>query len=123
MLIEASEVRQIPGEPRRRWFSDEYFDLIVWFAPEGSILGFQLCYDRDEQPRALTWLKGKGYKHDGIDEGDSPLHDSHKSAPVLVQDGVFDCSGIRSRFVQASLNLPLLIRMEVLKRIDEFRTP
>lgn len=63
MLKETPSVRQILGEPRRRWFGDEDFDLIIWYASDDSILGFQLCYDRDARYRALSWLKGKGYKH------------------------------------------------------------
>jgi len=30
MLEESEYVRQVKGEPKRRWFSDDYFDLIVW---------------------------------------------------------------------------------------------
>jgi hypothetical protein len=30
MLRELSHVRQALEEPRRRWFADDFFDLIVW---------------------------------------------------------------------------------------------
>jgi hypothetical protein len=30
MLRELSYVRQALEEPRRRWFADDFFDLIVW---------------------------------------------------------------------------------------------
>jgi len=46
MLTESANVRQFKGEPRRRWFQSQTEDLIVWYADDGSILGFQLCYDR-----------------------------------------------------------------------------
>ena len=36
MLSEDSHVRQPEGEPPRRWFSDDYFDLIVWLDRQES---------------------------------------------------------------------------------------
>jgi len=39
MLREIRDVRQVSGEPMRRWFSDEDFDLIVWLDPEDRIIG------------------------------------------------------------------------------------
>ncbi len=30
MLKELEDIKQFAGEPKRRWFTDEYFDLIVW---------------------------------------------------------------------------------------------
>jgi hypothetical protein len=45
--------RQPRQEPRRRWFSGDDFDLIVWFDDLDAIAGFELCYDRSEVERAL----------------------------------------------------------------------
>ena len=61
MLTESRRVRQIKNEPRRRWFSDDYFDLIVWLGNGHEIIGFQLCYDKFGIERALSWKKGEGY--------------------------------------------------------------
>ncbi len=41
MLTESQHVRQIKHDPKRRWFSDDYFDLIVWIGKRGEIIGFQ----------------------------------------------------------------------------------
>ncbi|MBU2573178.1 MAG: hypothetical protein KKH28_03780 [Elusimicrobia bacterium] len=120
MLRENTNVRQIAGDPPRRWFSDDFFDLIVWFAPDGAIHGFQLCYDREFKPRALTWLRDSGYTHDGIDDGDYPLG-GHKAAPILVQDGAFDSNDIGARFAAAAGELPVDIREPVLAKIREFK--
>ena len=46
MLTEATNVEQIEGEPRRRWFQDVEWDLFVWEDNPGNIVGFQLCYDK-----------------------------------------------------------------------------
>ena len=67
-MLQELQVTQPRGEPSRRWFRDERFDLIVWFEGD-QILGFQLCYDRAGRERAVTWLPTSGYSHDRIDSG------------------------------------------------------
>jgi hypothetical protein len=104
MLREIHDVKQIPGEPRRRWFSDENFDLIVWFEPEDQITGFQLCYDKKSEQKALTWLKADGYRHSRIDVGDNP--GKMKASPVHEANGDFDREGIGRRFVENKGDVP-----------------
>lgn len=111
-MTEFQNVRQIPGEGRRRWFCDNYFDLIVWYKEE-EIIGFQLCYDRAGSPRAWTWQKDCGCRHNGIDDGDDPLL-TYKTTPILVSDGVFDLANLKPRFVAAARALPAEIRERVL---------
>jgi len=120
MLHENENVRQIPGDPPRRWFSDEFFELIVWFAPDASIFGFQLCYDIGNKPRALTWLRDSGYTHDGIDDGDT-AEGANKASPILVPDGIFNTEHIAARFAAAAGGLPHDIRELVLEKTREFK--
>ena len=105
MLEEKTGVRQIEGEGFRRWFSDSYFDLIVWYLDESQaeIVGFQLCYDKPGSERAVTWRKNEGFSHNRIDDGERPF--SSKMSPVLVADGVFDRDGILERFAEAAHNI------------------
>lgn len=102
MLKEITEVRQIEEEGFRRWFSDSYFDLIVWYADEsqGEIVGFQLCYDKPGVERAVTWRKGEGFSHDRIDDGERVFNS--KMSPVLAEDGAFDRAGVLERFEDAA---------------------
>ncbi|MFC1556137.1 hypothetical protein ACFL67_03550 [candidate division KSB1 bacterium] len=97
LLTEVKNVRQISGEGKRRWFADAYFDLIVWYNSDEEITGFQLCYDKQFDERALTWNKVIGYTHERIDTGEDDLH-MRKSSPVLVLDGIFDFSMIAEKF-------------------------
>ena len=53
-LTEIPEVRQIPDEPRRRWFRSDDLDLIVWCDESGAPTSFQLCYDKPRSEHALT---------------------------------------------------------------------
>ncbi|HAD03145.1 MAG: hypothetical protein A2091_12930 [Desulfuromonadales bacterium GWD2_61_12] len=112
MLQEHANVRQIPGEPRRRWFGDDYFDLIVWLAADDAVLGFQLCYDKQGEERALNWNAAGTSSHHGIDTGeDQPMR--HKATPIAVADGVFDAAGIGEMFEAAAAELPEDIRLLV----------
>jgi hypothetical protein len=98
MLSELKDCRQVPGEPRRRWFSDEQFDLIVWYDEEESVLGFQLCYDKAKDERALTWMAATGYNHRRVDTGEMYGRRTDSLTPVLVPDGVFDPSDVARQF-------------------------
>ena len=119
MLTEVPHVRQISGEGPRRWFCDDYFDLIVWYEEE-AITGFQLCYDPNGHPRAYTWTQECGARHDGIDDGESSP-EGRKATPILVRDGAFDSGAVVSRFNRVSNSLPPDIREVVMLRLEEER--
>jgi hypothetical protein len=103
MLSEIRNARQVQGEGFRRWFTDEYFDLIVWYGEQGSLIGFQLCYDKKERERALTWTVDHGFQHNRIDSGEIPGH--AKMSPVIIADGQFGSADILGRFEKASAGM------------------
>lgn len=96
MLHEIPYVRQIPGKGRRRWFSDAYFDLVVWYAGDGTVRAFQLRYDKHEQERAFTWRKGHRCVHQEIDTGEWPGHS--ETSPVLRGRSAVPTRGLERRF-------------------------
>jgi len=85
MLKEVRSTKRDDGR-FRRWFSDEYFDLIVWYeAAKDHVVGFQLCYDKEGMERAFSWSLDKGISHSRIDSGEaSPFKNM---SPILVPDG------------------------------------
>ena len=105
MLSEIEDARQIPGEGKRRWFMDEELDLIIWYDDDGSMQGFQLCYDKLEHERALTWRKPNSYQHHAIDSGE-PAMGGPKMSPVLVADGVVDSALIEKLFTEHNGEVP-----------------
>lgn len=117
MLRELSDVRQIEGGRPRRWFQSGDEDLIVWYAEDGSIYGFQLCYDRQGRERALTWTPG-GFSHNRIDAGERRGF-RYKRTPLLVADGRFDASAMTRRFLEISAALPPEIREFVSGKLAE----
>ncbi len=101
MLREIYNPKQYSGEGFRRWFTDDYFDLIVWYKNDRKTIdGFQLCYDKEHKERALTWRSSGSYVHTGVDDGE--IYGGYKMSPVLVSDGSFDKDRIAERFLRAS---------------------
>jgi hypothetical protein len=118
-LTEISNARQIPGEPRRRWFESASQELIVWYAVDGSILGFQLCYDRDAKERAVTWTSHRGYSHESVDDGEA-VGIAYRQTPILVPDGAFEMHRVLERFAELAGNLPRDIVNLVSAKLAEY---
>jgi hypothetical protein len=118
VLRELSDVRQIEGGRPRRWFQSGDEDLIVWYAEDGTIYGFQLCYDRQGHEKALTWMP-EGYSHNRIDAGEGRAF-RYKGTPLLVADGRFDDSAMTRRFLEISTALPPEISEFVLGKIADY---
>lgn len=119
MLTEVQNTRQIKDEGRRRWFTDSCFDLIVWYERDSSsIAGFQLCYDKEREERALTWRRGAGFDHKRIDDGE--VSGRMKMTPVLIPDGTFDYTVIAERFRRESDTIDPGIRELVYKKLANY---
>ena len=115
MLSEIANPRQVVGEGFRRWFTDDYFDLIVWYGDEDRPIGFQLCYDKQTRERALTWTRAHGFQHDRMDAGETPGHP--KMTPIIVADGAFNRDPVAERFRGASARIDPLVVSFVLEKL------
>lgn len=124
MLREVAGVQQVPGRPRRRWFEDDQFDLVVWTADSGAIVGVQLCYDKGTPTeRAVTWLKDRELSHRRVDDGEDRAG-RFKMSPILVPDGACDSAALLRAFAAASRDLdPAIVRAvsEAITRLDQGR--
>lgn len=118
MLREMSQVRQDPAEPERRWFADDFFDLIVWISPGGDITGFQLCYDKPGDERALTWRRQTGFQHNRVDTGE--LQRPYKATPILVADGFFDAAAVARLFKEHCATMDKRLAEFVLEQIGRY---
>jgi hypothetical protein len=121
-LVEFGNLSQRAGEPRRRWFESDDEDLIVWFSGDGAIVGFQLCYDRRREERALTWHAEEGYSHMRVDDGEA-IGQVRKSSPVLFPDGAFDAGAMLTRFRAIAGDVPEDIAAFVSRKITEYPSP
>jgi hypothetical protein len=116
MLHEIEAVRQIPGEPKRRWFNSPDLDLIVWQREDGEPCGFQLCYDKGRGERALTWRDGVGFEHRAVDDGESTAA-KMKATPILVPDGAFPRERVLRLFAANAGQLPEAIAAYVAEKM------
>jgi hypothetical protein len=93
------EIHGVADEPpaKRRWFHDDFFDLVVWQAG-GEVTLFQLCYGIDSSECALVWDRRRGFFHDG---------------PAASRDVV-------ARFEDAMGGLPAELRTQIREKIHEF---
>src|ERR1700730_17857431 len=107
MLTRARKTR-IRGDYNRRWMSDDYFDLIVWYERSNAIHGFQLCYGKPRWERALTWLVDRGFAHMEVDSGEDEAE--WNRAPILVPDGSFPVAEVMREFRHRSNRLPKSLR-------------
>ncbi|GAB6090018.1 hypothetical protein [Spirochaeta dissipatitropha] len=122
MLLELSSVRQIPEEGFRRWFRDEDFDLIVWYSDkfERKITGFQLCYDKQHDERAVTFIEPNSFQHHKIDDGETPYNP--KQSPMLIADGFFEAEPTISAFRGAAQQLEPELQELVVSTLERFST-
>ena len=98
--------------------ADDYLDLIVWYERSNAIRGFQLCYGKPQQERALTWLKDRGFAHTQIDTGEDDPEANR--TPILLPDGSFPTEQVTREFRQRSEQLPKSLRNFVLTRLRQF---
>ncbi len=131
MLRELENVSQHEGEPLRRWFYSQAMDLVLWQDEEGAPSGFQLSYEVFSersgelsgelagQRKILTWLSGRGYSHESLDEGeDRPFR--YKMTPVAVPDGVFNQEEVLDRFLKESEEIDSDVREFVAGKLREY---
>lgn len=115
MLEEVAHVTQYEQGKYRRWFHDEFFDLYTWETPDGDMIGFQLCYDKEDKQRALRWSHKGGFRHEGVDQPeDKP---GRAASAIFVADGIFDPNNIGSRFSAEANVLPVKIKTFVGEKI------
>jgi hypothetical protein len=107
------------GNLLRKWFTDEFFDLIVWFDDQALIASFQLCYDKGHDEHALTWRRPSSYYHQRVDDGEN-RPGKHKSTPILVSDGTFDFRSLADRFKTESKNIDPAISRFVYEKLLAF---
>lgn len=77
------------------WYCDDDWDLVVWINADQSPRGFQICYDRDDAEKALTFVNGE-FSHELVDEGNDEPHTNH--SPVLDGEIPFNAKNLLKLF-------------------------
>src|SRR5437763_11927878 len=114
-MLKSGRKDAVYGDYDRRWMSDDYFDLIVWYKGNNSIYGFQLCYGKPHWERALTWIQGRGFSHTEIDSGEDQVEGNR--TPILLPTGKFPAPEVLREFEGRSADLPRDLRRLVMGRL------
>ena len=93
-------------------------DLYVWYDNADAPLGFQLCYGKPNEERALTWFRPASFSHMRVDTG--PADGQGGGTPLLVLDGTFEPIPVRAEFARFGADLPRDVRDLVLAQLDAF---
>lgn len=97
MLNEVLNVKQIEGEPARRWFNSETMDVFLWCNEADEIIQLQICYDKGPNEQAYLWNSESGISHHSIDDGENRSF-RMKSSPIVKDSTPFIAEDIKSRF-------------------------
>lgn len=116
---EIKAVRQIRRELRRRWFTSNTMDLVVWCDASDIPVALQFCYDKGLTERALSWNREQGYSHRAVDDGESAAG-LVKATPLLGANVALDILYVDQLFHQFSDHLPIDIRHFVSGKIKEY---
>lgn len=117
-LREIADVRQETEGVRRRWFTSDAMDLIVWVDDCDQPSGFQFCYERGTEEFALSWFEESGLSHVGVDDGETDSGLQYKATPVLTTDSELDTHYVRALFANSAHAVPETITRFILEHID-----
>ena len=119
-LKEIKNVRQVPGERPRRWFTSTTMDLVVWCDEADCPIGFQFCYDKGNVERALVWDAKSGFAHMTVDDGEASGGMYYKATPILVADGRFDAVRVSALFEADSVHMPIGLKKFIAEKINSY---
>ena len=119
MLKEILDVRQVSGDASRRVYSSAELDLTVWFDDRDGIIGFELCYDKEKNERAVRWSREQGFLHQKVDDGEN-RPGRYKATPILVPDGAFPVIKISRLFQDNSRDMDRSLADFVYRKLLEY---
>jgi len=119
MFGESRIISQTPGEPRRRWFVDGDYELLVWVGEDGSPIGFQLIYPIGEGRATFTQSPSGFLSHGQIDDG--PRNSiAHMLAPLIRRDNALPLERVLSGFAARCESLDVGIVKMVVRELRRF---
>ena len=112
MLKEINKIKKNDGEENKRWFSDDFFDLMVW-QENGQISAFELSFNKADEEHSISWKKGGKLSHFRVDDGEKPGR--LKQTPILITIHESGFRKIIKRFFEDSAEIDETISHFVLQ--------
>jgi hypothetical protein len=98
------------------YFFDDYFDLFIEES-NCKVNWFQLCYDKYDNQRAITWARGEKLRHEKVDENSRSFY---SMTPILEADGYFDHVKVVEMFRQASIGIEPWIARTIIEVLEGY---
>jgi hypothetical protein len=118
LLREVLNINQPIGQPRR-WFLDNFFDLMVWVGDDNRVSGFELGYDKQGNFRSITWRAGIGYHHHKVDLGESNPG-KPKGTPILISSEGFNKEDVLGKFSESCHEIDVPISRFIRTKLESF---
>ncbi len=118
-MLEELASKQDNPEEARRWWSDDYFDIILWFT-NAEINSFQICYDKNKNEYALLWNENKGFEYTKVDSGEAPY--KMNKTPILLPAKNIDFNSLKNELLVRSKNMDDTIVTFILNKLDNAHT-
>jgi hypothetical protein len=113
-MLRAAPIQRFHNDLDKSYSADDYLDLVVWYEFSGEVHGYQLCYDRFDAPRAITWTRERGFSHCFVDGSRGR---GFGMSPVLESCKAFAWRMVLREFMERSVNLDPAIRHMVQEQI------
>ncbi len=86
-LKEDLEVRQRPEEGYRRWYFNDFFDVILWYTNKGGeIIGFQVCYEKNTTEEKAYTYEFSTQSHHFVSSLNQPISLGNLGSALLQGD-------------------------------------
>lgn len=110
-LKEWRDIHQRPGEDRRRCFTNETFELFLFYKPDGAVRDMHLLYLLEGSSlHALLWSAEKGYSHFAVDPGERDGFTYNMGRSFSGAEVDFDKAAVLDRFTRAAGGLEPEVR-------------
>ncbi|MCK5524778.1 MAG: hypothetical protein KAI83_16760 [Thiomargarita sp.] len=118
-MLTEFQLKQDEPSSIKRWFQDDYFDLFIWQNNIGQIISFQLCYDRLENERVISWDQERGFGHHRVDDGESSPYKN--MTPIFIKEGVFlSYNEVVPKLIQSGRQISQDITSFILQKLNEY---
>lgn len=106
-LTENTSVRQRPEEGFRRWFINDFFDVILWYDRQGGTLtGYQVCYGKNQLGERAFSRFGDKIGHHLVSSRSTEAELRGMQSAILHDDGGALEPGVLSALESCSSALP-----------------
>lgn len=121
MFREVKSVRQVAGEPHKRFFRADGADLFVWTDDRGELLEFQFAFDFRFEEVAARWRRGGTTSLVEVETGQIVSNSAQLRSPMYLPTDTPREIAIeaKTRFDEHAGSLDENLRSEIGDHIEE----